>query len=231
MKIVALIYPDYTMLDMIGPLEVLSMIPGAEISVVSKVSGVVWPDHQVLPVIAPYGIDAITSADILLIPGGPGCVAVSDDEEIVEWVRSIHKTTSLTCSVCTGSLILGAAGLLEGLPATTHWTTLPLLEGYGATPVSDRWVRSGKVMTAAGVSAGIDMALELVREIAGEKVARAAQLALEYDPHPPLDSGNHLAAPDEVKAAVLNGTITFDRRMRPRPMISAWSPASPAKDH
>jgi len=219
MIIAALLYEGFTMLDVVGPVEVLSMLPDAEIRVVAREAGVVWPDNNAMPFVAPFGIADIASADILLVPGGPGCVAAAQDEALLAWVRQIHAGATWTCSVCTGSLILGAAGLLAGSRATTHWSTLAVLEAYGATPVAERWVQDGSIITAAGVSAGIDMALALAKELAGEPVARAAQLAIEYDPAPPFDSGNHQAASPEVVAAVLDGTIAFDRRHRARPAI------------
>ena len=231
MIIAALLYDGFTMLDLVGPVEVLSMLPDAEVKVVARKAGVVWPDNNAMPFVAPFGIAEFDCADILLVPGGPGCIAATQDEELLAWVRQIHDGATWTCSVCTGSLILGAAGLLKGAPATTHWTTLPVLEAYGATPVTERWVAHGTIITAAGVSAGIDMALALARILAGETVARAAQLAIEYDPAPPLGSGNHLTAAPEVKSAVLDGSITFDRRDRPRPVIPDGAPTTPATRH
>jgi putative intracellular protease/amidase len=227
MIIAALLYEGFTMLDLVGPVEVLSMLPDAEVRIVAKEAGVVWPDNQALPFVAPFGIADVARADVVLVPGGPGCMAAAEDAAMLEWLRDVHDGARLTCSVCSGSLILGAAGLLQGKPATSHWTTLPILEAYGAKPVPQRWVRgSERIITAAGVSAGIDMAFEAVRGLAGEPVARAIQLGIEYDPHPPLDSGNHLTAAPELKAAVLDGTIAFDRRPRARPAIPGWPPAS-----
>ncbi len=227
MIVAALLYEGFTMLDLVGPIEVLSMLPDAEIRPVAKEPGVVWPDNQALPLVAPFGIADVIAADVVLVPGGPGCLAVAEDAALLAWLRKIHEEATLTCSVCSGSLILGAAGLLAGLEATSHWATLPVLEAYGAKPVPQRWVRGDeRIITAAGVSAGIDMAFEAVRELAGEDIARAIQLGIEYDPHPPFDSGNHLTAASELKAAVLDGTIAFDRRTRARPAIPGWSPAS-----
>ena len=219
MIIAALLYEGFTMLDVVGPIEVLSMLPDAEVKVVARQPGVVWPDNNAMPFVAPFGIADVAQADILLIPGGPGCLAAAQDAALLAWVHQIHAGADWTCSVCTGSLILGAAGLLAGAPATTHWSTLPVLEAYGATPVTERWVAHGTIITAAGVSAGIDMALALARELAGETVARASQLAIEYDPSPPFDSGNHLTASPEMKSAVLDGIILFDRRKRQRPIL------------
>jgi transcriptional regulator GlxA family with amidase domain len=227
MMIVALLYEGFTMLDLVGPIEVLSMMPDAEVRIVAKEAGVVWPDNQAVPFVAPFGIADVRQADVVLVPGGAGCAAVAEDGAILDWLRELHAGTQLTCSVCSGSMILGAAGLLAGIGATSHWTALPLLEAYGARPVPERWVRgSARIMTAAGVSAGIDMAFEVVRELAGEGIARAIQLGIEYDPHPPLDSGDHITATPELKTAVLDGTIAFDRRERARPTISGGPLAS-----
>jgi transcriptional regulator GlxA family with amidase domain len=227
MIIAALLYEGFTMLDLVGPVEVLSMLPDAEVRIVAKEAGVVWPDNHAFPFVAPFSIADARAADVVLVPGGPGCVAAAEDAALLDWLREMHHGAQLTCSVCSGSLILGAAGLLSGLEATSHWSTLPVLEAFGAKPVSDRWVRgSERIITAAGVSAGIDMAFEVVRELAGEQIARAIQLGIEYDPHPPFDSGNHLAAAPELKAAVLDGTIAFDRRALARRAIPGWPPAS-----
>ena len=231
MIIAALLYEGFTMLDVVGPVEVLSMLPDAEIRVVARGAGVVWPDNNATPFIAPFGIVDVGKADILLIPGGPGCVAAAKDEALLSWVRQVHGGARWTCSVCTGSLILGAAGLLVGSMATTHWSTLPVLETYGATPVAERCVRNGSIITAAGVSAGIDMALALAKVLAGETAARAVQLAIEYDPAPPFDSGNHLNAAPQVAAAVFDGTIRLDRRDLPRPAIPDCAQTTPAIAH
>ena len=136
-----------------------------------------------------YGIADVTSADILLVPGGDASGPIQD-QEVLNWIRRIDQTTKWTTSVCVGSLILGAAGLLKGVPATSHWHTPQDLRYFGAQPVEQRFVRHGKIMTAAGVSAGIDMALQLVAIEYSEDVAKSVQLLIEYDPHPPLDSGS-----------------------------------------
>lgn len=231
MIIAALIYPGFTMLDLVGPIEVLSMLPGADVRIAAQEAGVVWPDNQAVPFIAPYRLAEIAHADVLLVPGGPGCMAILQEADVLADLVRLHAGTRFTASVCTGSLILAAAGLLAGLQATTHWTCLPALEAMGVRAVAERWVRHGRIVTAAGVSAGIDMALDLMALLAGERTARAAQLAIEYDPHPPFDSGGHLHAADDLKAALFDGTIAFDRQSRARPPMPDAPPATPAAGH
>lgn len=231
MIIAALIYPGFTMLDLVGPIEVLSMIPNAEVRIAARDAGVVWPDNQAVPFTAPYRLADLEHADVLLVPGGPGCTVVMQEADVLADLARLHTGTRFTSSVCTGSMILAAAGLLAGLPATTHWTCLPALEAMGVRAVAERWVRHERIVTAAGVSAGIDMALELTALLAGERTARAAQLAIEYDPHPPFDSGGHLTASDDLKAALSDGTIAFDRQSRARPPMPDARPATPAAGH
>lgn len=219
LKIAVLLFDGFTMLDAVGPIEVLSLLPNAEICVAAKTPGIVWPDNQAVPFIAPFGIADVEEADVLLIPGGPGTDVLEKDSEILDWVRTIDSTSRFTCSVCTGALVLGAAGLLEGVDATTHWSVLSRLPEYGATPLSERWVERGKIITAAGVSAGIDMALVLANRLAGVRAAQAIQLAIEYDPAPPFNCGSVERAGPDIIAAVLDGTIEFDRSKRPRPAM------------
>lgn len=231
MIIAALIYPGFTMLDLVGPIEILSMIPDAEVLITAREAGTVWPDNQAVPFTAPWRLADVGQADVLLVPGGPGCMAVLQEPDVLGDIVRLHAGTRFTASVCTGSLILAAAGLLAGLPATTHWTCLPVLETMGVRAVSERWVRHERIVTAAGVSAGIDMALALTALLADERTARAAQLAVEYDPHPPFDSGGHLTASDDLKAALFDGTILFDRQSRPRPAMPDGQRANPAAGH
>ena len=135
------------------------------------------------------------------MPGGGNATTLEQYPEVLEWIRTIHQTTTWTTSVCTGSLILGAAGLLQGLPATSHWSVMDRLKKWGAIPTQERVVESGKIITAAGVSAGIDMGLTLAAKIAGEDVAKRIQLGIEYDPQPPFDCGSVAKAdPEMVKA-------------------------------
>ena len=198
MHIAILLYENMTALDAIGPYEVLSRLPGAHVRFVAERAGPVRTDTGFLQLVAECSRDEIASADLLLVPGGPGEVAVRADSGALDWLRRIHATTQWTASVCTGSLLLAAAGLLEGLPATTHWAQLDTLAELGAKPRRERWVSAGRIFSAAGVSAGIDLALELASRIAGEDFARALQLGIEYDPAPPFDAGS----PDRVEPAL-----------------------------
>ena len=203
MQIAILLFERLTGLDAFGPYEVLSRVPGVEITFVAQKPGPLRTDNpSPLTVTADVGIDDLSRADALLVPGGPGEAAVRRDERMLDWVRAVHETTRWTTSVCTGSLVLGAAGILEGLRATTHWYFLDTLREFGADPTLERVVRQGKVITAAGVSSGIDMALHLVAAEFGEDMARAIQLSIEYDPQPPFDAGSPAKAPPAVVETV-----------------------------
>lgn len=197
MDIAILVYPNVTALDFVGPNEVLARLPDTEVKIVSthdRLNADTGNLHFESTA-APFDID---SADVLLVPGGPGTLSVLQQGDLLGWIRDVHATTTRTTSVCTGSLILGAAGLLEGRRATTHWSQLDALEEFGARPRRQRIVRDEGIITAAGVSAGIDLALELVADLHSEKLARACQLGIEYDPDPPFDAGN----PDRVEESV-----------------------------
>jgi putative intracellular protease/amidase len=210
MDVAILIFDKLTALDAIGPYEVLQRLPGAEVKFVAAERGPVRTEQGMLGVVADYTMDEVTSADVLLIPGGIGTRPLVEDEPTLEWVRALDATSEWTTSVCTGSLLLGAAGLLQGKKATTHWRVLELLSHFGATPVSERVVVQGKVITAAGVSSGIDMALDLAARIAGDDVARAIQLGIEYDPQPPFDSGSVAKASPKVMELALAGLARSD---------------------
>lgn len=203
MDICVLLYDRFTALDCIGPYEVLSRIPGARLRFVAKKAGPVTADTGMLTVVAEAAIADVARPDILLIPGGPGDEGAIADREIVDWVSRVHETTKWTTSVCTGSLVLGAAGILRGLDATTHWASVERLESFGARYTEKRVVRQGKVITGAGVSAGIDMGLTLLAEEVGEDFAKALQLAIEYDPQPPFDCGSPGKAPAHVKELLM----------------------------
>ena len=179
MEIAFLLFDGITPLDAVGPFEVLGKLPGAEIRMVGKKKGPVRTKGQSLAMIADYGLDDVPSPDILVVPGGPGADGMAEDAAVTGWVARAHETTAWTTSVCTGALILGGAGVLKGIQATTHWRAMNDLAAFGAVPTDQRVVREGKVITAAGVSSGIDMALGLAAEIAGEDVAKAIQLAIE----------------------------------------------------
>jgi transcriptional regulator GlxA family with amidase domain len=198
MKTSILIFDGITALDAIGPYEVLRSVAGWEVEFVAKRTGEVRTDSGHLGLTADRALADVTATDVVLVPGGAGNRPLLDDEEVLGWLREIDRQTTWTTSVCTGSLVLGAAGLLEGRRATGHWLYLEPLRAYGADPVGGRFVEDGTVMTAAGVSAGIDMALHLVGQEAGPEVAQAVQLALEYDPQPPFDAGSPAKAPAEI---------------------------------
>jgi len=190
-----LLYDRFTALDAVGPYEVLRNMPGATVTFVAKEAGPIRTDSGALAITADKAIADVTSTDVLVVPGGPGQEAAMVDEEILGWVRAIDATTTWTTSVCTGSLILAAAGLLTGMSATCHWAALERLREFDVTPTLERVVFEGKVVTAAGVSSGIDMGLRLAAKMAGDDVAQAIQLGIEYDPQPPFDSGSPTKAP------------------------------------
>jgi putative intracellular protease/amidase len=204
MKIAILIFDRFTALDAIGPYEVLSRLPGAELSFVAKEAGPKRSDTGALGVSADLPIAELPDPEIVLVPGGEGNRPLLSDDRVLEWLRSAHETSVWTTSVCTGSLVLGAAGILDRKRATSHWVYLEGLRSFGAEPVDARVVEDGKVMTAAGVSSGIDMALTLAARVAGDQVARAIQLGIEYDPEPPFDAGSPAKAPPELVELVRN---------------------------
>jgi putative intracellular protease/amidase len=195
MQIAIPIYDKFTALDCIGPYEVLSRLPGAEVKFLAAEAGPVRTETRMLTIMAEGVYEDMPNPEILVIPGGFGTRALLDDDRILDWIRGVHETSEWTTSVCTGALLLGAAGILDGLEATTHWIELPTLERFGARPSERRVVEQGKVITAAGVSAGIDMALTLAANVAGVEVAQAIQLGIEYDPQPPFDAGSPAKAP------------------------------------
>lgn len=203
MEIVFLFYEGMTPLDAIGPHEVLSHVPESQIKRTAPKSGLIKTDTTQLTMVAEYSLQEISRADVLVIPGAREATTFENNPEILDWIRMIHQTTTWTTSVCTGSLILGAAGLLQGLPATSHWSVMEDLKKWGAQPTSQRVVEAGKILTAAGVSAGIDMALLLASRLAGEEAAKRIQLGIEYDPQPPFDCGSVTKAPAEMVKALL----------------------------
>ncbi len=198
MRIAILIFDKLTALDAIGPYEVLSRLPGAELRFVAKEAGEKRTDTGALGLSADLTLGQLIDPDIVLVPGGEGNRPLLEDEEVLDWLRGAHRTSTWTTSVCTGSLVLAAAGILDGKRATSHWAYRDQLRGFGAEPVAERFVVDGKIVTAAGVSAGIDMALALTALEAGEDVARAIQLGIEYDPEPPFDSGSPEKAGDQL---------------------------------
>jgi putative intracellular protease/amidase len=198
MNTAILLYDGFTALDAIGPYEALSRIPGASVTFVASERGELRTDNDMLSLVAERSLDEVTAPEIVLVPGGPGEVAERAGGPALEWLRAAHETSTWTTSVCTGSLILAAAGLLDGKRATSHWLALEKLRELGAEAVEERVVFDGKIVTAAGVSAGIDMSLALAARIAGEQVAQAIQLGIEYDPQPPFNAGSPRTAPPEI---------------------------------
>ncbi|QDY79949.1 DJ-1/PfpI family protein [Streptomyces qinzhouensis] len=195
MQIAVLLYDRFTTLDAVGPYELLGRLPGAETVFVGKERGPVRGDQGSLALVADRTLAEVTSPDIVLVPGGPGDQDAMADEAITTWLRTVDAGTTWTTSVCTGALVLGAAGLLRGRRATTHWLAYEDLRVLGADAVKDRVVFDGKYVTAAGVSSGIDMALHLLGRIGGDELAQSVQLLTEYDPQPPYDAGSPDKAP------------------------------------
>jgi putative intracellular protease/amidase len=198
MEIALLLYDGMAPLDAVGPYEVMRNVPGWEVRAVAKEKGEARSEDGTLALVADYALAEVTEPDIVLVPGGRGNRVLMRDEELLGWLREVDRATKWTTSVCTGSLLLGAAGLLEGKRATGNWLELEPLREFGADPVGGRFVEDGKIVTAAGVTAGIDMALHLVAREVSPEVAQAVQLGIEYDPDPPFDSGSPEKAPPEI---------------------------------
>lgn len=205
MQIAIVLFEQVTALDAVGPYEVLQRLPGAEVTFVGHARGSVRTDNGFLGLSVDRAFDEVQAADVLVVPGGVGSRALVRDEQVLEWVRSVHATTRYTTSVCTGALVLAAAGLLDGLTATTHWASYDELESLGAQPTPARVVEhlERRIVTAAGVSSGIDMALRLSELLVDADAARAMQLMIEYDPQPPFDAGSVDKADDGVMARVI----------------------------
>jgi len=203
MNIIIYLYNGLTVLDAVGPYEVLSRLPDANVKFVAREKGLIVSDTHFLKLVAEYDISEIQSADILVIPGSViGFIRESKDTALLNWIQKIHQTTTWTTSVCSGSVILAAAGILNGKNATSHWGAIHLLSDYGAIPSNERYIQEGKIITAQGVSAGIDMALFLVSQIVGVEKAKAYQLLIEYDPNPPFDAGTiNKADPETISLA------------------------------
>ena len=197
MEIAIPLYDRFTALDAVGPYEVLWRVPGARVRWIGAEARPYATDRG-LQLVAEATFDDVPSPDVLVVPGGTGTLAALEDRRLVDWIRRADATSTWTTSVCTGALLLGAAGLLDGLRATTHWAYMDRLAAYGAEATSERVVEQGKVVTSAGVSSGIDMALTLAAAIAGDDVAQAIQLRIEYDPEPPFDTGSTSKAPAHV---------------------------------
>ncbi len=205
MQIAIPLFPRFTALDGIGPYEVLQRIPGFDITFVGHQRGEVRSENGFLGITVDKTFEELPKPDIIVFPGGVGTRALMHDQRVLDWVRTAHETTLYTTSVCTGSLVLGAAGLLDGLTATTHWSVLDMLCALGATPTGDRVVEhlDRRIITAAGVSSGIDMALRLVEILVDATAAKASQLMIEYDPQPPFDAGAVHKVDDEVMTRLI----------------------------
>ncbi|MDX3533499.1 DJ-1/PfpI family protein [Streptomyces sp. MB09-01] len=200
MQIAVLLYDRFTALDAIGPFDTLGRLPGAEVVFVSERPGPVRTDNGSLALVADKALGEVTRPDIVIVPGGPHPEVEMENPAVLEWLKTVDATSTWTTSVCTGSLLLAAAGLLDGRRAAGHWLFLDQLPRFGAEPTGERVVFDGKYVTAAGVSSGIDMGLTLLGRIAGEEVAQTVQLMTEYDPQPPYDAGSPEKAPAELVA-------------------------------
>lgn len=198
MKIVIVLFDRFTALDAVGPYQVLKHVPAADILFSSERRGYILDDSGILRMEAPVALADVADPDIVVVPGGPGTSGVS--ASVLEWLRAADQGSTWTTSVCTGSLILAAAGLLTGRKATSHWLAREELARLGAVPSAERVVFDGKYVTAAGVSSGIDMALTMAGRVAGDEVAQSIQLGIEYDPQPPYDAGSPDKAPAEIVA-------------------------------
>lgn len=198
MQIAIVLFDRFTALDAVGPYQMLCRIPGAETVFVAEQAGPVVDNEDSLALVARRTFAEVPRPDIVVVPGGPGQTDRMTDDTLLNWLRAVDATSTWTTSVCTGSLLLAAAGLLRGRRATTHWLALDTLAEYGATPTPERVVFDGKYVTAAGVSSGIDMGLTLVGTIAGDEHAMGVQLLTEYDPQPPYNAGSPTKAPAAV---------------------------------
>ncbi|MFF4436690.1 MULTISPECIES: DJ-1/PfpI family protein [Streptomyces] len=190
-----LVHDRFTALDVVGPYEILSRLPDVRLDFVAERPGPVRTDTGFLALTADKSLDQVRSPDVVVVCGGPGTFEQLENAAVLDWLCAVDATSTWTTSVCSGSLLLGAAGLLRGRRATCHWAALDLLKEYGAEPTEERVVTDGRYVTAAGVSSGIDMGLTLVGRIAGDDHAQAVQLLTEYDPQPPYDAGSPHKAP------------------------------------
>ncbi|HYY12345.1 MAG TPA: DJ-1/PfpI family protein [Kineosporiaceae bacterium] len=203
MQVAILLFERFTALDVVGPYDVLSHLPGADVVLVAEQAGPVVNEVGSLRLVADAALGEVPQPDVIVVPGGPGQNAHMHDGAVRRWLRGADGSSTWTTSVCTGSLLLASAGLLTGRRATSHWLVREQLAAFGAVPVDERVVRDGKYVTAAGVSAGIDMALTLAGQVAGDATAQAIQLALEYAPQPPYAAGTPASAPAEITRALL----------------------------
>jgi putative intracellular protease/amidase len=201
-KIGLVLYPQFTALDIVGPFQTLVDVPGLDVFFIAETAGPVMDHTGRLTLNATYTFSEIEALDVVVVPGGFADRVLDENNAVVQFVKRIHPTTQWTTSVCTGSIFLAYAGILNGIAATTHWGSYDRLTALGAIATDQRVVHTGKIITAAGVSSGIDMGLVLVAQLAGEETAKAIQLAIEYDPQPPFDSGSPAKATPELVALV-----------------------------
>jgi transcriptional regulator GlxA family with amidase domain len=203
MQIAIGLFPGFTALDAVGPYQVFTNVPGVDVVVCAARPGALVDDMGLLRLEIAHTFDEVVAPDVVVVPGGLVTRRLArDGDPIIDWIRAVHPHTTYTTSVCTGALLLGAAGLLDGRRATTHWVAYDALRSFGAEPTEARVVDEGRILTAAGVSAGIDLALALAGRIAGPEIAQAVQLGIEYDPQPPFDAGAPSKAPSEITALV-----------------------------
>ena len=201
-QIVIALFDDFDPQDVMGPFEVLRFVPGAEVRFAASAAGTIRSEHPALRLVVEQSFADVAPPDVLLVPGGSGEVRAREDAALRTLLLDARARDAYVASVCTGALVLGAAGLLQGKRATTHWLALDELPRFGAIPVEERYVFDGKLVTSAGVSAGIDMALALASELAGEAAAQRIQLGIEYDPAPPFTTGSPAKAPAQMVEAV-----------------------------
>ena len=210
LKIAILLFDNFTALDVVGPYEALSKIPNSKIYMIALNSGL-YKDIKGLQISADYSLQDMKNPDILVIPGGFGIDSILNNQDIIDWIQNAHRTSKWTVSVCSGALLLGSAGLLKDCKATTHWNRKNQLLKYGAILQNDRYVKDGKIITSAGVSAGIDMSLYLLSLIVNENFAKAVQLGMEYDPKPPFDSGSPEKAPKDILDKIKQSNPSYNR--------------------
>jgi len=214
------LYPGFTALDAIGPYQVFASLPGAELVVCAEERGRLDDDTK-LHLDIEHTFEDVPAPDLLLVPGGLITRRIAREHgPIVDWIAAAHPNTTYTTSVCTGALLLGAAGILDGLDATTHWFAYDELAHYGARPTEQRVVFQGKIVTAAGVSAGIDLALALIDKLQGPEMAQAIQLGIEYDPQPPFDAGSPSKAPAPIRDLVAGVMSAAEARILAEPTPS-----------
>jgi transcriptional regulator GlxA family with amidase domain len=203
MQIAIGLFPEFTALDVVGPYQVFTYMPGVDVILCAATTGVVTDDHGLLHFRVDATFDDVPAPEVLVAPGGQITHRmIRDGDPIIDWIRAAHPHTAYTTSVCTGALLLAAAGLLDGRRATTHWASYDTLSTLGASPTEARVVDEGRIVTAAGVSAGIDLALTLVGRLNNPETAQAIQLGIEYDPQPPFDAGAPTKAPPEIRELV-----------------------------